>query len=307
MSYELRFDRSLARNLGRIFRKQIDAALAIAHGAAEPNDTRVHALRKHLKKARAVLQLVRKPIGGNEFRREDRRLSDVARLVMELRDAEVRLQTVRQLENVTHRSRSYQEIERLLALELENFIAAYGGWEAQAIPLLERARVAVKKWSIHNYGRPQLHRAVQRTYKRGRKALAIARAHPTAASAHKLRKQVKLLGNQLRIVRPLNPLVLDRLSEELIKLDDLLGRVHDLSFLADRLRGERRKPDRGKQHEKLVAVIEKTQAQLQRKGTEMAEAVFAERASEFGSRIDQWFEDSQRGNASLIAGTPISA
>ena len=71
MSYGLRADQSLGKNLRRIFRQQIDAALAVAKGTDEPNDTRVHAMRKHLKKARAVLQLAREEI-GKAFRREDR-------------------------------------------------------------------------------------------------------------------------------------------------------------------------------------------------------------------------------------------
>jgi CHAD domain-containing protein len=126
MSYELRADQSLGKNLRRMFRRQVGAALAVAKGVDEPNDTRVHALRKHLKKARAVLQLVRKKI-GKAYRRQDRRLRDVGRLMREIRDAEVRLQTMRQLEDATHHHYlSYQKTERLLALELENFLVAFG-------------------------------------------------------------------------------------------------------------------------------------------------------------------------------------
>ena len=72
MSYELRADRSLGKNLCRIFRKEIDGALAVANGETKADDTPVHALRKHLKKARAILHLVCEEIGHGHFRRQEK-------------------------------------------------------------------------------------------------------------------------------------------------------------------------------------------------------------------------------------------
>ncbi len=91
MSYELRQGETLGENLRRICRKQIEGAIAIATGAQEPHDTPVHETRKHLKKARAALRLVRKEIGRGLFRQQDHCLRDVARLISDIRDAEVRL------------------------------------------------------------------------------------------------------------------------------------------------------------------------------------------------------------------------
>src|SRR5262245_49934487 len=169
MSYELRLRQSLGDNLRRIFRKQIDAALDIAHGETPPHDTRVHELRKHLKKARAALRLVRKEITG--WRRQDCRLRDMGRLVREIRDAEVRVETMRELKAMTSQHyRSHSRIERLLALESANFLDAFGGWEPPAISLLELARDAICDWRIDDVDWQQLRRAVQATYKRARKA-----------------------------------------------------------------------------------------------------------------------------------------
>lgn len=160
MSYELHTDRPLGKDLRRIFRKEIDGALAVTQGATEANDTPVHALRKHLKKARAILQLVREEIGERRFRKRDHWLRRVGRLTSEIRDAEVRWQTFRQLERATHRRRngSCQKIETMLAFELQNFMAAFAGWEKEAIPLLNKARAALPRWSIGNYGSRDLRR-----------------------------------------------------------------------------------------------------------------------------------------------------
>jgi hypothetical protein len=246
MNYELHVDQSLGKNVRRIFRGQIDGALAVARGGTEPDDTRVHSVRKHLKKARAILQLVRKEIGRAAFRRQDRRLRDVGRLMTEIRDAEVRLQTMRQLEDVTHHHyRSYQKIERLLARELENL--------------------------------------------------------------HAMRKEVKLLGYQMRILRPLNPIVVSALSGELTQLGHLLGRVHDLTFLAEWLRCERSESHWGKQDDALLAVIETSEAELQGDGIEIAERFLAEDRAKFGARIAEWIDKWRRTSANPPAEALIRA
>jgi len=118
MSYQLKHRETLGENLRRICRQQIEAAIAIAKGEKKPNDTPVHETRKHLKKTRAALRLVRKEIGRGLFKQRDRCLRDVGRLTSEIRDAEVRLQTVRQLQELTqrHRLRGYDAVQLATAL-----------------------------------------------------------------------------------------------------------------------------------------------------------------------------------------------
>jgi len=105
----------------------VELALAFARGEKETDDTPVHETRKHLKKARAALRLVKKEIGRGLFKRQDHCLRDVGRLISDIRDAEVRLQTVRQLQGLTRRQkrRSYRAVEEMLTLELANFVAAF--------------------------------------------------------------------------------------------------------------------------------------------------------------------------------------
>src|ERR1043166_1525540 len=137
MSYGLRHGQTPGDNLRRICCKQIEAAMAIANGEMKTDDTPVHETRKHLKKTRAALRLVRKEIGRGLFREQDHRLRDVGRLTSEIRDAEVRLQTVRELQGITQRRGrgAYAKLEGMLTLELENFMAAFAEWQTQALPM----------------------------------------------------------------------------------------------------------------------------------------------------------------------------
>jgi len=303
MSYELKHGQTLGDNLRRICRKQIEGAIAITTGEKKASDTPVHGVRKHLKKARAALRLVRKEIGHGLFREQDRCLRDVGRLTSEIRDAEVRLQTVRQLQGITQRRGRgvYAKLEGVLMLELENFMAAFAEWQTQAVPMLERAHANIDCWPLDQFNCKQLRRAVQRTYKRARKALASAEATPTIENFHRFRTKAKRLWYELRILRPINPVVLKNLSDDLRAMANLLGRAHDLSFLGDRLRGGDQKSEWEREGHKLLAVIEVSQGDLQRGAAELAEHFFAERPRDFGDRIASWLDNWENEIAPSLA------
>jgi CHAD domain-containing protein len=303
MGYKLKHGQTLGDNLRRICRKQIEAAIAITTGEKKPSDTPVHEVRKHLKKARAALRLVRKEIGHGLFREQDRYLRDVGRLTSEIRDAEVRLQTVRQLQGITQRRRrgSYAKLEGMLMLELENFMAAFAEWQTQAVPMLERAHANIDCWPLDQFSCKQLRCAVQRTYKGARKTLAMAEATPTVENFHRFRTRAKRLWYDLRILRPINPVVLENSCDDLRALGSLLGRAHDLSFLGDRLRGGDQKSEWEREGHKLLAVIEVNQEDLERGAAELAEHFFAERPRDFGARIASWLKDWENETVPSLA------
>ena len=303
MSYQLRHGQGLGDNLRRICRQQIEQAIAIATNQKKTNDTPVHEMRKCLKKARAALRLVRKEIGRGLFREQDHCLRDVGRLTSEIRDAEVRLQTVRQLQGITQRRGrdAYVKLEGMLMMELENFMAAFAEWQAQAIPMLERARTNADCWPLEQFSCRQLRRAVQRSYKEARRSLAIAQATPTPENFHRFRMRAKRLWYELRILRPIKPVVLRNLNDGLDALGNLLGRAHDLSFLSDRLRGEDRHSAWEREGHRLLALIEVSQGDLQRGAAELAEHFFAERPRDFGARLASWLENWENKTSPSIA------
>jgi CHAD domain-containing protein len=290
MSYQLRQSQTLGDNLRRICRKQIEGAIAIAKGEKESRDTPVHETRKHLKKTRAALRLVRKEIGRGLFREQDHCLRDVARLISDVRDAEVRLQTVRQFNRINNRrgENDYTNLEQMLQSELANFIAASAEWQTQAVAMLQYARASIDHWALAHFSSKQLCRTVQARYRRARRALARATANPTAENFHVFRTETKTLWYQVRILRPINPVVLKNLSQDLGTLGDLLGRAHDLNFLGARLRSEDGELEWQREAQKLSTVIETRQRDLQHDAAELGQHFFAERPRDFGSRLTSW-------------------
>src|SRR3954465_10247729 len=93
MSFCLKLRERLPQGVKRIFREQIDAALHACQNPAKQRGVTVHEVRKHLKKLRAAMRLAIGTIGKNCHAEEDRCVRKIGRLVSDLRDAQVRLQT----------------------------------------------------------------------------------------------------------------------------------------------------------------------------------------------------------------------
>jgi len=308
MSYELKPDEPLSDSIRRICRAEICNAIEIADGTRHTDDTPVHQTRKHLKRARAALRLVRKEIGRSLFRQQDHCLRDAARSISDVRDAEVRLATVRQLQSIRpRRGRApYRQLEDMLTLELQNFVAGFAEWQSQMIPLLKQAQASIDCWPVHHFDSRQLRRAVQSGYKKARRSLDEARKNPSPEAFHDFRSHAKVLFYQLRILRPINPVVLKNLSEELKSVGELLGRAHDLTFLGDRLRRDKEPNGWQKEGHKLLAVLEVSQNDLQRAAADLAERFFTERPRDFGTRLDAWLTEWTSARSSSVAEALVS-
>ena len=302
MSYELRRDQKLGANLRRICRKQVENALQVVSGEVEVDDSPVHQTRKHLKKARAALRIVSDQIGRGLFKEQDRSFRDIGRLISDVRDAEVRLQTVRQLQDITWRQshQAFRETEELLLGELEHFLAAFAGWQKEAAARLEELQKQVEKWPVDDLDCKSLRCALQRAYKCARDAFTLAQAKPTPENFHEFRSQTKRLLYQLRILRPSNPLVIGALFDELNSLGDVLGRSHDLHFLGDRLRRNDSKPSE-REARALIAVIDTSEVELQKRSVDLAGHFFDERPRDFGNRLSGWLQQWIRGEAPNVA------
>src|SRR6266542_5338298 len=175
MGYCLKLRETLADGLKRIFCEEIDAAVGLCRHPAKQRGVTVHEVRKHLKKLRAALRLTKNEVGKNRWASEDHCLREIGRLVSDLRDAHVRLQTLIQLRDETAKGSGenhFAHIEELLSLERESFSAAFDGWQKQAIPKLERAGERLSKWLLDGISWKQICGAVENIYKRGQRGLA---------------------------------------------------------------------------------------------------------------------------------------
>ncbi|MGZ4967044.1 MAG: CHAD domain-containing protein, partial [Chthoniobacterales bacterium] len=289
-NYELERGHDLGESLRHIFCKQVALAIDYASGARKPPDTPVHETRKRVKKARAALRLIEKTIRPRLFKKQDHGLRDVGRLISDLRDAEVRLQT---LDYLLGRIRlqgreKYGELRDFLQCELNTLRRHRSSWPKQVIPVLKNIHDEVAGWKLESYRADDLRRAVQRTYKRARRTAAAAEKKRSPECFHVFRGEAKQFGYELRIIRPINPAMLARLTRDLQRLGELLGRHHDLVLLAARLTVI---AGHEQQCQELCKAIEAEMYNLQRKACHLAAPFFAGRARDMGRCIEEWLDD----------------
>ncbi len=307
MSYELERDETTGDGLRRIIRRQIENAICASKAKQNGKDSPVHETRKHLKKARAALRLVRGEVKQKAWKREDRCLAAVGKMISDVRDAEVRLETVRQLRGFLRgKKRSFEETEELLAFELDSFLAAFSEWPQEAEGRLSETLERLRDWPLKKLGCKQVRRNVQRSYKRGRQVLAAAIEKMTMENLHAFRKRAKELSYQIRILTPLAPGVFEELDDELKTIGECLGQLHDLAFVTQRLwsfPGE-------KQGDRILsALIAVRTDELRTTAIALGERFYAERPRQFARRLAKYFSkwETARSRGQVPVSPRVSA
>jgi len=288
MAFRLKLREPLPQGLKRVFCEQIHSALHLCQHPAKQRGVTVHEVRKNLKKLRAAMRLAISQVGKNCHAQEDCCVGEIGKLVSDLRDAQVRLQTFIELRDKASKKKRRQlfpRTEELLLLERESFSAAFAGWQRQAIPQLKKVKARLVDWPLDDLSWKQICGAVCKIYRRGQRALAKAIHDPDPEHFHAWRKRVKDVWYQLRILQPLNRVVLEEMAHDAEVLGELLGIEHDLDFLWARLKKECGDQRLVAELAQLQKLITKRCKRLRRDALELGRRFYAEPSKAFAKRI----------------------
>jgi CHAD domain-containing protein len=296
MSFQIDAKNSLGESIRALICDEIRAAIRACCSEDNGKGSSVHNTRRHLKRARAALQLLSCGAPRKALRSEDHRLRDVGRLISSIRDAEVRLATINDLRKALgyERSGNLEETEELLAFELDSFVAAFDGWQGEAADKMRRAQTVVGEWNLEDLAPQKILSSLRISYRKGSVALAEVREKGGARRFHKLRKRGKELWLQLRLLRPLAPEAFRELSRELKKLVADLGHAHDLCFVAERLYDLAGMHPRQRNRKMLASLIKSRERDLQRRAVRIAECFYKKKPKKFAARLRKHFKDGKQ-------------
>jgi CHAD domain-containing protein len=276
MNYKLKPGEKLSAGIRRIARKQMDrAARLLKNSADDARGRSLHEARQWLKKARATLRLVRPALGGGVWRREDRRLREVARGLARPRDAEVLVMTLETL-----RSGRRELAEDRVWEKLQQIFLKRRGQFAKGLQAETRRRV--NDWPLKKLRRPDLCLGAGRVYREGRKAQQRAEQTRATEDLHEWRKRVKELWYGLRMLESELPEALAGFAAKLKDLGEILGNDHDLAMLETTLKtckvnAEELKAIKGR--------VRTRRAGLQQTAFKLGRRLFAEEPGRFVRRI----------------------
>jgi len=300
MEYRLRPDRPLGEEARKIARSQIDAA--IGELSSPRNSGRsVHEARKCLKRVRSLVCLLRPALGEKTFKREDRRIRTIARMLSSARDCQAMIETVGRIEledgrvwdaaaaqslkSQLHRDRDKAEF-KLMRHGLQEAIDGLGS-------MREHYRTLNLKIAARHVAK-----GLGETYRRGREDFQISFKKNRHEDFHSWRKSAQQHWRQMQLFWHAWPAVLEARTELACELSQLLGHDHDLSVLMNHVR---QKTGRGatRDNKVLFDSCKRRQKLMRASARLLGERLFAERPRDFRNRMNAYWRAARRRDASI--------
>jgi CHAD domain-containing protein len=224
--------RSIARDVRRLVRKEFDAASRCLEAASSyaPN---IHAARKSIKKIRALMRLLRKPL-GRHFYEEDNRLDTAAHRLGELRDADAMPDAFSSLRTGAIIRSIGRPVQRGLDRHRRSTLEKTARLTAEARRLLDHSRDTLIDRLVSVTTPQSVQHGLRRTYRHSREALADLHATSGTAEFHAWRQRVKDHWYQVRLFESIHPTARAR-AQRLKRLERDLGAEHDLGHLSELL------------------------------------------------------------------------
>lgn len=301
MAFVLDPARSLPDELRRAAHEQTAAAIAELRGETDDAaGAAVHRARKCCKRVRALLRLVREPLGKKVYKRENAAYRDAARLLSELRDAQVLVST---LDAVGE--------QYALDVEAEHFVLATllanrtnelrtDDRRERAADALAAAAERIDGWALDGGGwellAPGFGRVADQVRDRRKKALTAKRGTKADHAFHDWRKRVKYHWHHLELLEELWPPVLSTVAAETHRLSDLLGEEHDLTMLRSTLL-EKGLPEEEDRRELLLALVDGRRLRLRQETKPLADRLTALSPKRQRTLAKAWFEAASSASA----------
>jgi CHAD domain-containing protein len=297
MAYRLSIADDVPSSARTCVREQLAGAVERLERADEDAVKAVHEARKHLKKTRALLRLVRPALGRKAYRQENDALRDAGLTLSSTRDADVLIQTVGKLaEHSAGRLPAdvFDQLHDALAADAASAREPADGAPvaglANVIEVLRAAELRVEAWPLDEADWETVIAGIGRAYSRGHDAFAIARATPEPELLHAWRKRAKDLWYHQRLLAPAWTEVLGAQAEEAHALTELLGDDHDLAVLAARLSDDtaRFPPAVEADRAALLALVEHRSHELRAAATQLGDRIYAESPKAFTRRLARY-------------------
>ena len=299
MNFVLMPDEHPADAVRRLISEQVDGALDQLQRTDDLNEG-IHEARKHFKRVRAVLRLVRGALADTTYRRENMFFRDQGRILSPVRDSVVYIETLDMLREHNCQQLSAEAFARVREslVERHKMILRTFVEDGRQLPAviesLREAQARVQEWKLTAEGFAFFAHGLHRIYGRGHAEKKVAYAQPTTENFHAWRKRVKYLWYHAQILQPLWPGMMKALEREIDLLADLLGEEHDLAVLEESQYINALQSDSGCNRELLTALITQERARRRKAAISIADRIYGEKAARFVKRIEGYWHVYQR-------------
>lgn len=228
-----------------VLRQAADAELQAAETASQHlGAEQVHEIRKHCKRVRAWLRLLRPAVARESLDALEAHVRQAAQALGPLRDSHVMERSLHKLaerlggDSGADASLRDEHVRQASALAAHLAPVAASADAAQlpqqVAAELAHARQALQALPLDGVDAAALERGLRQTYRSARRRWRKAQRQPSAENLHEWRKRSKALAYQSELLAPLW-LTLGDMAGALDAVNDRLGDHHDLAVLQQRL------------------------------------------------------------------------
>ncbi|MCF8242810.1 MAG: CHAD domain-containing protein [Melioribacteraceae bacterium] len=295
MAFKLQKRESVAQGIKRIILEQIHNSMKLAKRPGSNPNKSIHEIRKSYKRIRAVLRLVRDEIGREIYKTENVRYRDAGRLLSDIRDSFVLVETldlIRKEFRIKKSDWQYSALsEKLTArhhdilsqkVEDENVLAA-------VFEIMDNGKQHIYELPINNDDFSALSGGLLRVYSRGVSKLAVTFSDPHIDTFHDWRKRVKYLWYHSNILMPMNYRVMKRLEQKLDMLSDHLGHEHDFAVLLMFIESNPSYLDNEEQFKTLIGMVNKLRFDMRAKAWQLGEKIYNEEPAAFIDKLNGYW------------------
>lgn len=280
----------------RIAGVQVETALERLDELSSSPDEAVHEIRKHCKKLRGLVRLVRDAVRPDEYRTVNGRLRDTARMFSDARDARIRVDVFQRLLDEEppplEFPDAFEEVRELLdrahRIEVDR-VASTGVLRASAELAFQESGERIGAWQLPEEPVPFLQTGLRRIYRRGQRRLLEIQDGGRPERFHEWRKRVKYLWYATRILQPAWPRAFETYAEALHDVSEWLGEGNDLTRFVS-TRGIRDGNWQRRAGPLLQEMASDRRARLWARAIDLGRRIYAEPPEAFARRIGAYTE-----------------
>ena len=316
MAYRLKAKESVPDGIRRIVGEEIESATdGLTKAKDSDRDGAIHEARKSVKKIRGALRLMQ-PELGRAYREENRRLGDIGRRLSEIRDAAAIIEV---FDGLAGKYRDQLKPEAINAVRqglLQNKAETEQRVNAdavvrQAVNGLRATSKRAASWPLETDGFGALAPGLKTRYKRGRKAMSVAKRHAAPETFHEWRKRVKDHWYHVRLLESLWTEVLQARESSLKDLETWLGDDHNLVVLREKLQATPGQYGGERNVQVFTDLMDDYSQELREKALSLGARVYEQKPKlllrELKKIWDVWQDQPAKKKPSSVAGKPSAA
>ena len=274
-------DKSVEQAVRRIAQDRLKASRGALADMAPSTPLLVHELRKNVKRTRGLLRLVRPAFA--DFGTENTALRDAARMLSELREQAVMIET---FDRIALGADIPPETFAAVRAKLLGHRAAVADPtkllhdHAEAITAIHQR---LRSWSIDGKGFDALSGGLERSWIAAQKAMRRAAADPSAERLHFWRKRIKDHWYHAILLSPVWPQMMESHIAIADDLGETLGDARDIALLIRVLEGI-------DGTDRLRALAAENEARLLAKARATGKLLLSESAASLSDRWRGWWD-----------------